>query len=84
VAAGLLDRTAAERLAARSPMAPAEYAAEPIRPESVLLDSEPGEDIVERVLETAAWQFLVVDQDGRPAGVLRREDLRAALESHPA
>lgn len=81
VAAGLLDRIAAERLAERSPMAPAEYAAEPIRPESVLLDSEPGEDIVERVLETAAWQFLVVDEEGRPAGVLRREDLRAALES---
>ena len=83
VAAGLLDRGAAERLAERTPMAPAEYAAEPIRPESVLLDSEPGEDIVDRVLETAAWQFLVVDQDGRPAGVLRREDLRAALSSHP-
>lgn len=84
VAAGLLDRFAAERLAERSPMAPAEYAAEPIRPESVLLDSEPGEDIVERVLETAAWQFLVVDEEGRPAGVLRREDLRAALDSYPA
>jgi Zn-dependent protease len=84
VAAGLLDPFAAERLAERSPMAPAELAAEPIRPESVLLDSEPGEDIVERVLETAAWQFLVVDQDGRPAGVLRREDLRAALEANPS
>jgi Zn-dependent protease len=84
VAAGLLDRHAAERLAERTPMAPAEHAAEPIRPESVLLDSEPGEDIVERVLETAAWQFLVVDEEGRPAGVLRREDLRAALESYPA
>jgi Zn-dependent protease len=84
VAAGLLDRVAAERLAERTPMAPAEHAAEPIRPESVLLDSEPGEDIVERVLETAAWQFLVVDEEGRPAGVLRREDLRAALESYPA
>jgi len=84
VAAGLLDRVAAERLAQQAPMAPAEHAAEPIRPESVLLDSEPGEDIVERVLETAAWQFLVVDEEGRPAGVLRREDLRAALESYPA
>lgn len=84
VAAGLLDRVAAQQLAERAPMAPAEHAAEPIRPESVLLDSEPGEDIVERVLETAAWQFLVVDQEGRPAGVLRREDLRAALDSYPA
>jgi Zn-dependent protease len=79
VAAGLLDPVAAERLAERSPMAPAEQAAEPIRPESVLLDSEPGEEIAERVQETAAWQFLVVDAEGRPAGVLHREDLRAGL-----
>ncbi len=79
VAAGLLDPVAAERLAERSPMAPAEKAAEPIRPESVLLDSEPGEDIAERVAETAAWQFLVVNEEGRPAGVLHRDDLRASL-----
>jgi Zn-dependent protease len=79
VAAGLLDPIAAERLAERSPMAPAEQAAEPIRPESVLLDSESGEDIAERVQETAAWQFLVVNAEGRPAGVLHRDDLRASL-----
>src|SRR5262245_30002693 len=82
VAAGLLDPVAAELLAERSPMAPAEQAAEPIRPESVLLDSEPGEDIAERVQETAAWQFLVVDGEGRPAGVLHREDLRTGLRRY--
>jgi Zn-dependent protease len=81
VAVGLLDQVAAERLAQQSPNSPAEQAAEPIRPESVLLDSEPGEDIAERVQETPAWQFLVVDQEGRPAGVLRREDLRAAIRA---
>ncbi|MFD9705661.1 site-2 protease family protein [Lentzea sp. NPDC059081] len=80
VAAGLLDTEAAEKLAAASPFAPAEQAAEPIRPETVLLADEPGEEIVERVQGTAAWQFLVVDLEGRPAGVLRREDLRAAIE----
>jgi hypothetical protein len=79
VAAGLLDETAAERLAAGSPHSPAELAAEPIRAETVLLASEPGEDIAERVRETPAWQFLVVDDEGRPAGVLRRDDLRAAF-----
>ena len=79
VAAGLLDEGAAERLASSSPHAPAELAAEPIRAETVLLASEPGEDVVERVRETPAWQFLVVDDEGRPAGVLRRDDLRAAL-----
>jgi Zn-dependent protease len=79
VAAGLLDGTAAERLAADSPHSPAELAAEPIRAETVLLASETGEDIAERVSETPAWQFLVVDDEGRPAGVLRREDLRVAM-----
>jgi Zn-dependent protease len=81
VAAGLLDRDTAERLAESSPLSPAELAAEPIRPETVLLDSEPGEEIIERVHETAAWQFLVVDEEGRPSGVLRREDLKAALRN---
>lgn len=79
VAAGLLDEAAAERLAATSPHSPAELAAEPIRAETVLLASDPGEEIAERVRETPAWQFLVVDEEGRPAGVLRREDLRAAM-----
>ncbi|GDY28593.1 site-2 protease family protein [Gandjariella thermophila] len=82
VAAGLLNQLAAERLAAAAPYAPAEQAAEPIRAETVLLDSEPGEEIAERVRAAAAWQFLVVDADGRPAGVLHREDLRAALAAH--
>jgi len=84
VAAGLLDGVIAERLAVDSPYAPAEFAAEPVRPESVLLLSEPGDEIAERVRETPALQFLVVDDDGRPAGVLRREDLRAALTAHRA
>jgi hypothetical protein len=79
VAAGLLDHRAAQRLAAASPLAPAEAAAEPITAETVLLDSEPGEEVVARVNTTAGRQFLVVDADGRPAGVLRRKDLRAAL-----
>ncbi|HVV10675.1 site-2 protease family protein [Amycolatopsis sp.] len=83
VAAGLLDETEAQRLAGTSPQAPAELAAEPIRAETVLLSSESGEDVAERVRETAAWQFLVVDEEGRPAGVLRREDLRAALARRP-
>ena len=78
VAAGLLDEDAARRIAEQSPLTPAEVAAEPIRPETVLLDSEPNDEIAERVRTTAAWQFLVVDGEGRPAGVLRRQDLRAA------
>ncbi|MBP2472732.1 Zn-dependent protease [Crossiella equi] len=79
LAAGLLDQAAAARLAATSPLAPAERAAEPINAETVLLSTEPGEEVIDRVRGTAAWQFLVVDEDGRPAGVLHREDLREAL-----
>ncbi|MEU4442209.1 site-2 protease family protein [Actinosynnema sp. NPDC050801] len=79
VAAGLLDREMARRLASTSPHAPAEQAAVPIRPETVLLENETGAEVVERVHGTAAWEYLVVDLEGRPAGVLRREDLKAAL-----
>jgi hypothetical protein len=81
VVAGLLDEVAARQLAGHAPMAPAEDAAMPIRPDTVLFDSETGEDIIDRVRETAAFQFLVVDDDGKPAGVLRREDLNAALSA---
>ncbi|HVV22304.1 MAG TPA: site-2 protease family protein [Pseudonocardiaceae bacterium] len=79
MAVGLLDEATAQQLAGFSPMAPAQEAAQPIRPDTVLFDSESGEDIIDRVRETAAWQFLVVNDDGKPSGVLRREDLKAAL-----
>jgi Zn-dependent protease len=79
VAFGLLDESAAQALAGYSPGSPAEDAAQPIRPDTVLFDSESGEDIIDRVRDTASWQFLVVNDEGRPAGVLRREDLRTAL-----
>lgn len=79
VASGLLDESMARQIAGHSPQSPAEDAAQPILPDTVLFDSESGEDIIDRVRETAAWQFLVVNDEGRPAGVLRREDLKAAL-----
>lgn len=79
VAAGLLDEAAAQRLAVTSPQAPAELAAEPVRAETVLVASEPGDDIVDYVAEVRTRQFLVVDDDGKPAGVLHRDDLGAAL-----
>ncbi|MER7011351.1 site-2 protease family protein [Saccharopolyspora sp. NPDC000359] len=81
IAVGLLDQTAAERLATHAPNEPAERAAEPVDPDTILLDSESHEAILERVQTVLAWQFLVIDGDGRPSGVLRREDLRAALRA---
>ncbi|MBB5152628.1 site-2 protease family protein [Saccharopolyspora phatthalungensis] len=81
IAVGLLDQTAAERLATRAPNEPAERAAEPVDPDTILLDSETPDAILERVQSVLAWQFLVIDGEGRPSGVLRREDLRGALRS---
>ncbi|GAA3356912.1 site-2 protease family protein [Saccharopolyspora gregorii] len=81
VAVGLLDQSAAERLATRAPRDPAEHAAEPVGPDTILLEGEPGEAVLERVRTVLAWQFLVIDTEGRPCGVLRREDLRSALRS---
>lgn len=83
IAVGLLDQTAAERLAGYAPKEPAERAAEPVDPDTILLDSEAPEAILERVRDVLAWQFLVVDAEGRPSGVLRREDVRDALNSRP-
>ncbi|GAA2359329.1 site-2 protease family protein [Saccharopolyspora halophila] len=84
IAVGLLDQTAAERLSTRAPNEPAERAAEPVDPDTILLDVESPEAIIERVQSVLAWQFLVIDEEGRPSGVLRREDLRAALRSRRA
>ena len=84
MAVGLLDEVAAQQLTTFSPMSPAQDAAQAIRPDTVLFDSESGEDIIDRVRDTGAWQFLVVDDDGRPAGVLLREDLKAALAARRA
>lgn len=81
IAVGLLDQTAAERLATHSPREPAERAAEPVTPETVLLESDTADAILERVQSVLAWQFLVIGEDGRPSGVLRREDLRTALNA---
>lgn len=79
IAVGLLDQAAAERLATSAPQEPAERAAEPVTPETILLDGEPADVFLERVHNVLARQFLVVDAEGRPSGVLRREELRNAL-----
>lgn len=76
VTAGLLDAAVAARLAQRSPHAPASQAAGPVRPEAVLMLSEDTDDVAERVRTTPAFEFLVVDDEGKPAGVLLREDVR--------
>lgn len=80
-AVGLLDEDLAEEVVGRDPRASARSAAEHIRPEAVFVITEPLSEIIARVREVPAWRFLIVDLDGAPAGVLRREDLRDALAS---
>ncbi len=79
VVAGLLDLPRAEQLAAQLPRSPAEQAAEPIRPECVVQEYEPGHQVLERLRGTAHHQLLVVDADSRPSGVLHREDVLRAV-----
>ncbi len=45
----------------------------------MLLVSDPPDEIAEHVGEAATWQFLVVDGDGKPTGVLRKDDVHSAL-----
>jgi Zn-dependent protease len=85
VAAGLLDPSIAAELVRHAPLAPAGGAVVPVPPDAVLLDSELLGDpviVLERVHASSGSQFLVVDGDGRPTGVLRRADIDAALASH--
>lgn len=79
VAVGLLDQRVAERLAATAPRSPAERASEPLRAEAVLRDSDSGEEVLHRLRGTTRRQFLVVDAEGRPAGVLQRDDVQRAV-----
>ncbi|WP_039738674.1 CBS domain-containing protein, partial [Saccharomonospora halophila] len=81
VAAGLLDTGSAERLAATAPGSPAERAAEPIRPETVLADGDSAEDLAHHLAGVGTGQFLVLDPSGRPTGVLRRDDLLRACSA---
>lgn len=83
VAVGLLHETTARRLADTTPREPAEQAAEPVGPETVLLDSDAAEVVLDRLARVRAEQFLLVDAEGRPTGVLRRADLDRALSSKP-
>ena len=82
IARGLLDLPAAHHLAGTSPQAPAAAATERLRPEAIVLADDQPEEIEERISAVPAPAFLLVDDAGRPAGVLRRDDwLRARARS---
>jgi len=78
VVRGLLDVSAARALAGRDPQAPASLVARPLSPESIVLADDDPAEIAERSRRSTDPAFLLVDDAGRPAGVLRREDIAAA------
>ncbi|MGJ7905261.1 site-2 protease family protein [Actinopolyspora sp. H202] len=82
VAVGLLEQSRAAELAATSPGEPAERASEGVLPETVLLRDEPSEQVLHRLRTVSAEQFLVVDSEGRPCGVLRRTAVRDAARRY--
>jgi hypothetical protein len=79
VARGLLDEPAARALAERDPRAPASLVARPFAPEAIVLADDDPAEVVARSRAVNATDFLLVDDSGQPAGVLRREDLLAGL-----
>ncbi len=79
VAVGLMDDRAAFDLARTQPNAPATMAARPITAEMVILTSDEPGDIAERIRSVSAPQFLLVDDAGRPAGVVLAKDIARIL-----
>ncbi len=75
VVTGILDPAAARSLAARAPETPADRAAQPVGPDTVVLFSDGAADVVEQLRRVPAHYFLLIGQDGQPQGVLRRGDL---------
>ena len=84
VARGMLDVSAARELAERDPRAPASLVARPWRPETIVLADDDPTEFVERTRTVNAAAFLLVDDTGQPAGVLRREDIVAVLHRRRA
>ncbi|SDP31982.1 Zn-dependent protease (includes SpoIVFB) [Nakamurella panacisegetis] len=79
VAVGLMDEQAAINLARTQPQAPATMVAEPITPEMVILSHDEPADVAARLRTVRSRHFLLVDDDGRPAGVVLSADIARIL-----
>ena len=79
VAVGLMDDRAALELARTQPHAPATMVAQPITPEMVILSHDQPSDVADRLRSVRAARFLLVDDSGRPAGVVLGEDIARIL-----
>ena len=76
---GCSTSAAARLLAGRDPRAPASLVAQPLGAGAVLLGDDDPAEILQRIRSVEANVFLLVDDLGRPAGVVIRQDLIAAL-----
>jgi len=79
MAVGVLDQSAAIELASSAPQAPASMVLRPITPEMILLADDQPAEILERLKTMSGQRFLLVDDAGRPAGVVPVEDIARIL-----
>ena len=79
IAVGLMDEQAAINLARTQPQAPATMVAEPITPEMVILSHDEPADVAARLRTVRSRHFLLVDDSGRPAGVVLSADIARIL-----
>ena len=74
-AEGILDARVAVALASHAPQTPAGRAAQPVRPDTIVLYSDGPAEVSEQLRSVGATHFLLIGEDGSPEGVLRREDI---------
>ena len=82
--AGLMDARAAVELARTQPDAPAASVTRPIPPQLVIFAHDTAGDLADRVAATRPGDhFLLVDDTGRPVGIVPVEDIARILARHP-
>lgn len=82
--AGLMDARAAIELARSQPDAPAATVSRPIPPDLVIFAHDRAEDLRDRVAAAQPGdQFLLVDDQGRPVGVVLVDDIARILARRP-
>jgi Zn-dependent protease len=77
---GLLDVPAAWALAGRDPRAPASLAAVRFSADAIVLPDDDPAQVAQRARDGTFQAMLLIDEAGRPAGVLRPEDILAVLD----
>ncbi|HEY4992704.1 MAG TPA: hypothetical protein VII33_11545, partial [Nakamurella sp.] len=84
VARGVLDVPAARVLARQDPRAPSSLVAQPLTAETIVLADDDPAEAADRARSVDAAFLLLIDDAGRPAGVLRRADIAAVRSRETA